>query len=346
MDARAIAGSKRHHHCDVLVVGAGPAGLAAALAAARTGARVVVVDTLSQFGGSLLWSPQDIAGGPSAEWLANTEAELAAAPKVLRLTRATAVGSYDDNYVVVAERWSDARGRRCERLWHIRAKQVVLATGATERPIVFANNDRPGIMLASAVRAYLRRFGAVAGRRAVVFTTNHSAYGTAEDLAAAGVEVAAIIDARPAAPGEVSAAVDVLAGHAVVHTRGEDGLLSVVVAPLSPDGTAIGDPREIQCDLLAVSGGWDPALGLHHHRRGGTRFDAMLGCIVPTAPVRGQWIVGAAAGQFEVAGAVQDGFAAGAAAAKAAGWGGLRRWANDSSGGGAEHWPGDSGQHH
>ena len=193
-------------HCEVLVVGAGPAGLSAALTAARSGVRVVLLDDQPEAGGSLLGTDERIDGRPALEWVAAAVAELATFPEVRTLQRTTAFGFYDDGFVLALERRTDHLGFAApahlsrQRVWRLRARQVVVATGAHERPVVFADNDRPGIMLAASARTYLHRYGVLCGRRAVVFTTNDSAYAAAVDLHDAGVEVAAVVDARAQAP--------------------------------------------------------------------------------------------------------------------------------------------------
>src|SRR4051812_4841494 len=192
-----------HHHVDVLVVGAGPAGLAAALTAARTGARVALVDEKSEAGGSLLSGTDRLEDAPASQWVAAAVAELAAHPEVLHLQRTTAFGSYDDGFVLALERRTDHLGATApkhpsrQRVWRLRAGSIVVATGAHERPVVFADNDRPGIMLAGAARTFLHRYGVLPGQDAVVFTTNDSAYDAALDLHRAGVRVQAVVDARP-----------------------------------------------------------------------------------------------------------------------------------------------------
>ncbi len=182
-----------HHHVDVLVVGAGPTGLAAALSAARAGARVALVDEQSEAGGSLLSGTDELDGAPATAWVGAAVQELAGYPEVLHLQRTTAFGSYDDGFVLALERRTDHLGAAApkhlsrQRVWRLRARSVVIATGAHERPVVFADNDRPGIMLAGAARTFLHRYGVEPGREAVVFTTNDSAYEAALDLHRAGV---------------------------------------------------------------------------------------------------------------------------------------------------------------
>ncbi len=323
-----------HRHCEVLVIGGGPAGLAAARVAASTGARVVLVDDQAELGGSLLASNRMIEGRPGLEWVAAVRDELAARPEVAILTRATAVGRYDANLVLVAERITDhlPLDRRAagpsQRLWHIRARQIVLATGAMERPLVFRDNDRPGILLAGAVGTYLARFGVAAGRRAVVFTTNDAAYPVALDLVAAGVSVAAIVDARAGGSAwtarATAAGIDCLTGAAVIGTSGDEALASVTIAPrdaIGTDGTVgVGATRTIECDLLAVSGGWNPALQLFSFPGGQLAWDERLAAFVPGNVVDGVLVAGAATGAVGLRAALAGGAATGAAAVTAAGF--------------------------
>ncbi|MFB7997387.1 sarcosine oxidase subunit alpha family protein [Streptomyces sp. NPDC056002] len=318
---------KKYVHTDVLVVGAGPAGLAAAAAAAESGARVILVDDQPELGGALL------SGRAPSEWVAEVGAELDAAPEVTVLTRTTAFGSYDDNYVLALQRRTDHLGADApdpstgvsrQRLWHIRARRVVLATGAHERPLTFAGNDRPGVMLAASVRTYLNRYGVAAGRRAVVATTNDSAYDTVADLHAAGIDIAAVVDARPELSqraAEIAAAgVRVLTGSAVVDTTGESRLSGVTVQTLDTDGRLTAETAEFDCDLLAVSGGWSPVVHLHSQRQGTLRWDDDLVAFVPDGTVRDQQIVGAAHGTYGLDRALAEGARAGALAATEAGF--------------------------
>ncbi|MGW2490429.1 sarcosine oxidase subunit alpha family protein [Streptomyces sp. NPDC001606] len=323
---------KKYVHTDVLVVGAGPAGLAAAAAAAGSGARVILLDDQPEPGGSLLSGRAERTGAqPALEWVAEVRAALDAAPEAVVLRRTTAFGSYDDNYVLALQRRTDHLGTAApagvsrQRLWHIRARQVVLATGAHERPLVFAGNDRPGVMLAGAVRTYLNRYAVAPGSRAVVCTTNDSAYDTVADLHAAGTGVAAVVDARPELShraAEVAAAtgVRVLTGSAVTGTAGEGRLTGVTVQALGADDRLTGVPESFDCDLLAVSGGWSPVVHLHSQRQGRLRWDEDLAAFVPDGVVRGQQVVGAARGTYDLGGCLAEGARAGARAATDAGF--------------------------
>ncbi len=324
----------RHAHCDVLVVGGGAAGLAAALAASRGGARVMIVDEQAEWGGGLLDAAEYLDGRPAMDWVGAVVATLADMPDVRLLPRTTAIGYYDHNYLVLLERVADhlapteRRGRIRQRVWHVRAKQVVLATGAHERPLVFADNDRPGVMLASAAAAYAHRYGVLPGRKAVVVTNNDSAYRAALTLSDASGEVAAVVDLRPAADGFWPDAVrqrgiPVLPGRGVVAVAGKGGVEAVEVRSLDPDGQGVAGARHrIECDLLAMSGGFNPAVHLFSQAQGKLRFDETLAAFVPGVAAQRVRVAGAANGCFAVGDALAEGAAAGVAAAASAGFAG------------------------
>ncbi len=231
-----------HQHCDLLVVGGGVAGLSAALAAGRTGARVIIADEQSEFGGHTLNSKTQIDKKDAEAWIEAAVAELAAMPEVTLLPRSTVFGYHDYNFLTINQRLTDhlpisERGISREKVWQVQAHQVVLATGAAERPLIFSNNDRPGIMLASAISTYTNRYAVRPGRRAVIFTNNDSAYQTALDLKAADVEVVAVIDARKESVSELankvrSAGIEVMNASVVVDTSGRKHLSSVQVMSL------------------------------------------------------------------------------------------------------------------
>ncbi len=250
--------------------------------------------------------------------------------EVRLLPRTTAFGYYDHNYLGLLERRhvglpGTESGAR-ERLWKVRARRVVLATGAIERPLVFANNDRPGVMLAGAVRHYANRFGVAPGKSVVVFTNNDDAYRTALDLADAGVAVGAVVDARPDPTGEltektVARGIEVIKGAAVVRAIGGKRLRAVDVMTLDGSAEAVtGSARRIPCDVVAVSGGWNPAIHLFSQSGGKARFANDTACFVAGSSVQAERSAGASNGAFALPDCLAEGFAAGAEAASAAGF--------------------------
>ena len=319
-------------HCDVLVAGGGPAGLAAALAAGRAGARVILADAQPELGGSLLSGRDQIDGAEAMEWVAATVDELAGMDEVRLLPRSTVVGYYDHNFLTILEQMTDnpspKEGQRSrERLWRVRAKQVVIATGAIERPLVFPNNDRPGVMVASAVSTYLNRYAVAPGSKALVFTNNDSAYQTVLDLADAGVTVAAVVDVRPEPEGELpikvrAKGIQVIGGHAIVDAKGKMRVRGVDIMGLDPSSQRVqGRSRRIRCDLVAVSGGWNPTVHLHAQSGGRPDFDIDRSCFTPGESVQAERSAGSCNGTFSLDGCLREGFAAGAAAGLAAGFG-------------------------
>jgi sarcosine oxidase subunit alpha len=268
---------------DVLIVGGGPAGIAAALAASASGKRVVLTEMGAELGGSLLVREGEIGDLSGAEWVAEASAQLKSSDAFV-LTQTMAFGLYDHNAIAMVERTADG-----ERLWQIRAHEIVLAAGAIERPLLFADNDRPGVMLAGAALSYLRRHAVRVGSRAVIATNNDSTHELSSALKAAGAEVI-VVDARR--------------GSEVVGVVGRDRVESVRLA----DGSTIA------ADLVAVSGGFSPALHLYAHAKGRVRWDAARAAFVPRDKIAGLTAVGAANGTFDLAPAIAEGWAAGGGA--------------------------------
>ena len=331
----------KHVHTDVLVVGAGPAGLAAAREAARSGARVMLLDEQPLAGGSLLSSRGlRIDDQDAMDWVDATVAELRRTEDVTVLERTNVFGSYDSNYITALQKRTDHLGLPAEgadggrpgvsrqRVWHIRAKQVVLAPGAMDRPVVFAHNDRPGVMLAAAVQTYLNRFGVAAGEDVAVLTTNDSAWELVADLHDAGVRLPVVLDSRPEPSARAAAVleatgVDARFGWSVVDTVGGgdgDRLTAVQIAPLGADGEIAGEVETVAADLLAVSGGLSPLVHLHSQRQGRIQYDEALTSFVAVPSVEDQHLAGSVLGTADLAGALSQGAEAGAAAATAAGY--------------------------
>jgi sarcosine oxidase subunit alpha len=315
----------RYAHCDVLVLGGGAAGLAAALTAAHTGAQVIVADEQAELGGALRYEAGAAIDGKSGWFWAQTVAEtLAAMPNVTILPRTTAFGYYAQNIVSLAQRLTDhvkapASDAPRERLWQVRAKRVVIASGAIERHMVFDGNDRPGVMLASAARAYLNHYGVAVGKTIGVYTANDSAYWAAVDFAKAGVKVAAIVDLRdnptgPAFEAAHAAGIEVLAGRAVVGTTGKLRISTMKVAP-----KAGGAARSIAVDALLMSSGWTPSVHLFSQSRGKVRFDDATKRFLPGTYVQDCVCVGSCNGTDDLVEAVSEGAAAGLKAARDAG---------------------------
>ena len=325
--------AQRYAHCDVLVCGAGPAGISAALTAAESGARVILIDDAPTLGGALLSTRHTVGSEPGAVWALAQEQILRARDNVTVLTRTQAAGYYDHNTMIAVERLADhlaepdAHTPR-QRLWRIRATEIVLATGSMERPLVFAGNDKPNVMLASAAQALANRFGVKAGHRAVVFTNNGSAYGAARDMANAGIEIAALVDARTDIPADElaiakDAGIGVIKGHVVLAADGsKHGVKRVHIGPTPSDSSLEHIPasRVIDCDLVAVSGGWTPSVHLFSQSRGKLRFDAVKSCFVPNKSFQRERSAGACNGDFRLKDCLADGISTGADAARAAGF--------------------------
>jgi len=318
--------ASRYAHCDVLVVGAGPAGLAAARAAARAGARVILCDEQPQFGGSLLTDAQAlIEARPAGVWVHETLAALEQNARVTLLPRSTAFGYFPHNLVGVNQKLADHLTAAPphlprERLWQVRAREVVLATGALERPLVFPGNDRPGIMLAGAARVYLQRYGVRCGSRAVIVAGCDAAYQAALDLHAAGVAIVAIADPRTSADGPWrqaarQAGLPSQERTTVLGTRGRLRVSAVRLGRIDANGT-VSPGATVSCDLVLMSGGLTPSVHLFSQSRGRLLWDDTLQAFVPGAGAERERSAGACRGIYALAAAIEDGAAAGRAAAE------------------------------
>lgn len=290
--------------CDVLVIGGGPAGLMAAKQAAQCGARVILADEHAALGGRAVDDGRTIDNKPALQWVADVEAELRAKPDVRVMRRTTIFGAYDGGTYGALERVSDhvaaaAHGVPRQRLWRIVAKRVVLAAGATERPIVFGNNDRPGVMLAGAVRTYIHRYGALPGRKAIVFTNNDYAASTVTSLKTAGADVVALVDSRANPPASVralaaAAGCRLLAGAVVTTALGAKAVTGAKVR------LADGVEQHLTCDLVAMSGGYNPNIQLTTHLGGKPVWDDALASFTAGAKPTEMVLAGAAAGIYSL----------------------------------------------
>ena len=316
---------RRNHFCEILVVGGGIAGFAAALAAARSGARVTLADDQSDFGGTQRGADETIDGSTAGEWMADAKRELIEAGCTL-LNRTTVFGYYDGQTLGAVERVADhlpapADQTPRQRYWTIRAKHVVLSTGAFERPLVFPDNDRPGVMLADSVRQYADRFGVACGRRVLVVTNNDSAYGAAEALHRRGVTIAAVVDLRSDVTADCRAAVDRIgcvlhAGCVVRGIRGKHGVTAVAVAQGSG-----GNEIWIDADCVAMSGGWTPVVHLASQMGTPPVYDDKVRAFLPgdAAPTTTWTAAGSALGHLTTSECLDSGTDAGVTAAKSVG---------------------------
>ncbi|OEO27235.1 sarcosine oxidase subunit alpha [Pseudomonas sp. J237] len=321
-----------NQHCDVLVVGAGPAGLAAALAAGRSGARVILADEQEEFGGSLLDTRELLDGKPAAEWAAEALAELQGMPEVTLLLRATVNGYHDHNFLTIHQRMTDHIGEVApmgmvrQRMHRVRAKRVVLATGAHERPLVYANNDVPGNMLAGAVSTYVRRYAVLPGRKLVLSTNNDYAYRVVLDWLDAGQQVVAVADARTNPRGtwvEQARArgVRILTGSAVVEARGSKRVDAARICAIDVAKHKVTSPGEVlDCDLIVSSGGYSPVVHLASHLGGRPTWQADLLAFVPGEGLQKRVCAGAVKGVFALGDTLADGFEAGVTAAAEVGF--------------------------
>jgi len=298
---------KQTVHTDILIVGAGRAGLMAALEIVREGhQRVLVLDEQEKFGGSLLASAEQA----DRAWLKRVLADLAGRDNVTLMSRTTVNGYYDHNVLAALERVGNHLGTQAEqsqpreRFWRIHAGQVILATGAHERPLVFPNNDRPGIMLASAIREYTHRYGLTLGDNVVFYANNDSAWDVALELVTAGIKVTAIVDVRSTVVAKLQrratlAGIELKLGYAVVDTRGRSGIKKLLLRKLTADRDHLTGPKEsLSCDLLAISGGWTPAIHLYSQSGGKLIFRDADTCFVPDVASQAVTVVGRANGEF------------------------------------------------
>jgi sarcosine oxidase subunit alpha len=300
-----------HHHVDVLVIGAGPAGLSATLSAAQGGANVLLIDDQSEAGGDLLFDTATIDHRPALEWVKETTDSLDQLANVTRLKNTIATGYYDHNLVIAVQTSPEESWIR-ERLWHIRAKQVVVATGAVERPLVFANNDRPGVMLCASAAGYITRFGVKPGKACVLFTNNSRTYHYLPVLQGAGIKVLEIVDCRDTVDNaslEIAKQlhIPVVSGSHVINVDGTKSVRSVTVCSIKGNTNR----HTIDCDLVCHSGGWNPLVHLQSHSGAKPVFDSENVTFIPGKPIQKEQSVGACNGRFLLSECISDGLVTG-----------------------------------
>ena len=311
---------KGYLHCDLLIIGAGPTGLAAALAAGRAKARVILADEDFRLGGRLNAETMSVENSAGSHWAAEALAELASMENVRLMPRTTVYGAYDHGTYGALEQVEQHLGTALSKprqiLWRINSKRTLLCAGATERPIAFGNNDRPGIMLAGAVRAYANRWGVATGKAVSIFTNNDDGWRTANDLAAQKIHIKTIIDSRQSSNMQAPDNCEVIYNGRIIDTSGRHALKSITLA----------DGRKIETDCLAVSGGWSPNVHLTCHQRGRPQWRDDIAAFVPgnELPV-GMSVAGAANGEMTLHKALADGHASANAIVKELGFNPVRK---------------------
>jgi len=307
----------KFEHCDVLVVGSGPSGLASALAAAKNGAQVILAEDKSQFGGSLLTDQVTIGNKTGKEWADETIEQLKSMPNVVVKNRSQVFGYYDHNMMVMFERTKDHIESPSEyiprqKLWYIRAKEVLVSTGSIERPLIFGNNDRPGILLASAAKEYIKKYGVLIGKKPIVFTNNDSAYDTAIEFKKNGVSPL-VVDVRKNSESTVvkeakDLGINIKFSHAVANTKGYLRVNSATIGKLSNDRSGYENLENIPCDCICVSGNWTPTVHLSSQSGNKLKFDEIISAFIPNQSHQNETAVGSANGSFTLKKSLEDGF--------------------------------------
>ena len=294
----------RNAHVDILIVGAGPSGLMAALVAARAGARIIIADQNCEPGGSLLDQNLKINGQAGLDWVQDVVSELTSLENVTHLQNSTVWAYREHNLLIINQRITETPSI-IERSWRVRATQVLIATGAIERSIVFPNNDRPGVMMASAIQAYINRYAVLPGEKVVLFTNNDSAYSVALDVLNAGGHVVAVVDSRKDIPEHAIKKipnVTVFSDSVVAKVNGYKRVKSVEIMSSSTK-TIVTMP----CDLVGHSGGWNPTVHLHSQARGSLRYVLNLAAFIPDKSIQKSFCIGAASGKLALDEALSSG---------------------------------------
>ncbi len=310
----------KYEYCDLLVTGSGPSGLASAYAAAKNGARVILAEDKPRFGGSLLTSDVNVGNQSGKEWADKIISELKEMPNVTLKNRSQVFGYYDHNMLVMSERISDhlPKSKKYspkQRLWYIRAKEVLISSGSIERPIVFGNNDTPGVVLASAAREYLKVYGVLVGKKPLIFTNNDSAYETAIEFKKNGIWPI-VLDTRMNPDSEIineakSMGIDIRFSHVVIAAKGYKKVKSAEIAKISEDKKDLGKIENISCDCICVSGFWTPTIHLASQSGNKTKFNEKIDAFVPDKPKQNEKTLGAANGIFTLEETLKTSFESG-----------------------------------
>ena len=310
----------KYEYCDLLIAGSGPSGLASAYAAAKNGARVILAEDKPMFGGSLLTSDVNIGNQNGKEWAEKIISELKAMPNVILKNRSQVFGYYDHNMLVMSERVSDHLPKTNkyipkQRLWYIRAKEVVISSGSIERPLVFGNNDTPGVMLSSAAKEYLKVYGVLVGKKPLIFTNNDSGYETAIEFKKNGIDPI-ILDTRKDPNSEIineakSLKIDIKFSHVVVAAKGYKKVKSADIAKISEDKKQLSQIENINCDCICVSGFWTPTIHLASQSGNKTKFNEEIDAFVPGQSKQQETTLGSANGIFSLEETIKMAFESG-----------------------------------
>ena len=307
----------KYEYCDLLVAGSGPSGLASAYSAAKNGANVILAEDKPRFGGSLLASEVSIGNQNGKEWAENIIAELKEMPNVKVKNRSQVFGYYDHNMLVMSERVTDhlpKSKKYCpkQRLWYIRAKEVIISSGSIERPIVFGNNDTPGVVLASAAKEYLKVYGVLVGKKPIIFTNNDSAYETAIEFKKNGIWPI-VLDSRTNPESEIineakSMGIEIKFSYVVVASKGYKKVKSAEIAKISPDKKDLGKIENISCDCICVSGFWTPTIHLASQSGNKTKFNDKIDAFIPDKSKQNEVTLGSANGVFNLSDTLKTSF--------------------------------------
>ena len=315
----------KFEYCDLLVTGSGPAGLASAYAAAKSGAKVILAEDKHRFGGSLLMDDVSIDNLSGKDWSDKIISELKEMPNVTVKNRSQVFGYYDHNMMVMFERVGDHLEKKSEftprqRLWYIRCKEVILSTGSIERPIVFGNNDTPGVMLSSGAKEYMKVYGVLVGKKPIIFTNNDSAYETAIEFKNNGVEPL-ILDTRKEQNSELvneakNKGIEIKFSHAVIKANGYKKVKSAIIGELTEDKSGYKNTKTVDCDCICVSGFWTPSVHLASQSGNKLKFNKEIDAFVPDISKQNEVTVGAANGDFTLQNTLNEGFKAGSKVSK------------------------------